>query len=82
MLDIRTKIGAGGRVIIPSIVREKLHLSIGDEIILHVKEEELFITTAEQALHKIREKVKQRNKKKISLVDELFALRHIESSYE
>jgi len=82
MLDIRTKIGTGGRIIIPSLVREKLHMLVGDEIILHVKEEELYITTTEHALHKIREKVKKHNKEKISLVDELFAMRRIEASHE
>jgi AbrB family looped-hinge helix DNA binding protein len=82
MLDMRTKIGAGGRVIIPSLMREKLHLSIGDEIILHLKEEELYITTVEYALLKIREKVKQHNKKNISLVSDLLNTRRIEASHE
>jgi len=82
MLDTRTKIGAGGRIIIPSIIREKLHLSVGDEVILHVKEEELYITTPEHALHKIREKVKKYSKGKTSLVDELFAMRRTEASHE
>ncbi len=82
MLDTRTKIGAGGRVIIPSLIREKLHLSIGDEVIIHVKGEELCITTAEQALSKIREKVKKQNRKKTSLVNELIAKRRSEASHE
>ena len=82
MLDIRTKIGAGGRIIIPSIVREKLRMSVGDEVIIHVKEEELYITTTEHALLKIREKVKKHNREKISLVDELLATRRMEASHE
>lgn len=82
MLDVRTKIGSGGRIIIPSIIREKLHMSIGDEVILQVKEEELYITTAEHALQKIREKVKKYTKGKPSLVNELFAMRRIETSHE
>lgn len=82
MLDVRTKIGAGGRVIIPAVIREKLHMSVGDEVILHVREEELSITTTEQALHKLREKVKKHSRGKASLVDELFATRRTEASRE
>jgi len=82
MLDIRTKIGEGGRVIIPAIIREKLHMSVGDEVILHVKEEELCITTVEQALHKLREKVKKHSRGKTYLVDELFITRRTEVSHE
>lgn len=82
MLDIRTKIGAGGRIIIPSIIRQKLHMSVGDEVIIHVKEEELYITTTEHALLKIRAKVKKHNREKISLVDELLATRRAEASHE
>ncbi|OJW53485.1 MAG: hypothetical protein BGO67_01705 [Alphaproteobacteria bacterium 41-28] len=82
MLDMRTKIGAGGRVIIPSLIREKLHLSIGDEVILHLKGEELCITTAEQALRILREKVKKHNRRKTSLVNDLIAKRRSEASHE
>ena len=82
MLDMRTKIGAGGRVIIPSVIREKLHLSVGDEVIIHVKEEELYITTTDHALRKIREKVKKNRQEKVSLVDELLAVRRTEASCE
>jgi len=82
MLDIRTKIGAGGRVIIPSLIRERLNFSVGDEVVLHVKEEELCITTVEQALSQLQQKVKARNKGKISLVNELLATRRKEAADE
>jgi hypothetical protein len=53
-------------------------LNIGDEVILRLKDEELFITIAEHALLKLREKVKQHNKKNISLVNDLLNTRRIE----
>lgn len=81
-LDVRTKIGAGGRIIIPSVIREKFHLSVGDEVIIHVKEEELCITTTDHALLKIRERVKKHSRKKTSLVDELLTTRRTEASHE
>ena len=82
MLEIRTKIGAGGRVIIPFLIRERLHFSVGDEVVLQVKEEELCITTVDQALSQLQQKVKARNKGKISLVNELLARRRKEAADE
>lgn len=57
-------------------------MSVGDEVIIHLKEEELYITTTDHALQKIQEKVKKYNKGKTSLVDELFAMRRREASHE
>lgn len=82
MLSVRTKIGAGGRVIIPFSMRERMHFSVGDEIVLHVKDEGLCITTVEQALSQLQQKVKARNKSKISLVNELLATRRKETADE
>lgn len=85
MNDIRTKIGDGGRVIIPAIFRQALHLDAGDEIILHFEDNELHITTPEQALSKLQAKVKSyldKAGKPGSLVDELIAMRRAEAKDE
>jgi AbrB family looped-hinge helix DNA binding protein len=85
MNDIRTKIGEGGRVIIPSVFRQQLHLNIGDEVILHIKDEEIYMTTPLQALRKLQARVKgymDTTDKPISLVDELIALRRTETEEE
>lgn len=75
MLEIRTKIGEGGRIFIPSSLREKLHLSIGDEVIMKLKEGELHILTADHALKMLQEKVRKYNTANVSLVDTLLAIR-------
>ena len=34
MSAVRTKLGEGGRVIVPATFRQNLHLEVGDDIIL------------------------------------------------
>ncbi len=72
----------GGRVIIPSAFRNDLNLQVGDEIVLHIKENVIYITTAEQALSSLQEKVRQLADPEISLVDELLFARRSEVEHE
>ena len=81
MSAIRTKLGKGGRVIIPATFRQNLHLEAGDDIILHMQENTIHITTPNQALHKLQANVKNYANaagEHISLVDELIAMRRLE----
>lgn len=85
MNDIRTKIGEGGRVIIPAIFRQAIHLEPGDDIILHLENNEIHIITPEQALLKLQAKVKSyldKTGQPFSLVDELIATRRSEAKHE
>lgn len=85
MKAIRTKLGKGGRVIIPTAFRQYLHLETGDDIILHMEDNLIYLTTAEQALQKLQKKVKNYIKatdRNISLVDELITMRRNEAKYE
>jgi len=58
MNAMRTKLGEGGRINIPIAFRQNLHLSVGDDVILHIREDMIYITTPDQALHKLQAKVK------------------------
>ncbi|MCP5363408.1 MAG: AbrB/MazE/SpoVT family DNA-binding domain-containing protein [Rickettsiaceae bacterium] len=85
MKAIRTKLGKGGRVIIPTAFRQYLHLETGDDIILHMEDNLLYLTTAEQALQKLQKKVRNYIKttdQNISLVDELITMRRNDAKYE
>ncbi|MGX6960936.1 MAG: AbrB/MazE/SpoVT family DNA-binding domain-containing protein [Rickettsia endosymbiont of Pentastiridius leporinus] len=85
MQTMRTKLGEGGRVAIPASFRQNLHLLPGDDIVLHIKENIIYITTPDQALTKLQEKVKNYTDstgKKISLAEELIRSRRIEAKYE
>jgi bifunctional DNA-binding transcriptional regulator/antitoxin component of YhaV-PrlF toxin-antitoxin module len=81
MSAVRTKLGEGGRVIVPATFRQNLHLEVGDDIILHMQENIIYITTPNQALRKLQTKVKNYTDstgEQISLVDELIAMRRLE----
>jgi len=85
MKAIRTKLGKGGRVIIPTAFRQNLHLQTGDDIILHMEDNVIYLTTAEQALRKLQNKVKNyfnTSGQNISLADELITMRRNEAKYE
>jgi AbrB family looped-hinge helix DNA binding protein len=85
MKAIRTKLGKGGRVIIPTAFRQNLHLETGDDVILHMEDNVIYLTTAEQALRKLQNKVKSyinTTGQNISLADELIAMRRNEAKCE
>ena len=85
MKAVRTKLGKGGRVIIPTAFRQNLHLETGDDIILHMEDNLIYLTTAEQALRTLQNKVKNyinTTDQNISLTDELITMRRNEAKYE
>jgi AbrB family looped-hinge helix DNA binding protein len=82
MQSIRTKIGEGGRVIIPVQMRNDLNLEAGTDIILHTQDDIIYITTPSKSLRKLQNKVKDSLKTSSnntpSLVDELLIMRKTE----
>jgi len=85
MQTMRTKLGEGGRIVIPASFRQNLHLLPGDDIVLHMKENIIYITTPNQALAELQAMVKNYTDstgEKISLVDELIKSRRLEASHE
>lgn len=52
MSGIKTRLGEGGRVVIPSIYRKALGLKPGDELLLAIEDGEIRIITARQAIHR------------------------------
>ena len=85
MKAIRTKLGKAGRVSIPTTFRKNLHLEAGDDIILHMEDNIIYLTTAEQALKTLQNKVRKHmlsTGQNISLADELISLRRNEAKHE
>ena len=85
MKAVRTKLGKNGRVIIPTAFRKNLQLKNGDDIILHMENNLIYLTTAEQALHTIQKKVKDymsATGQHLSLVDELISERRKDAEHE
>ena len=50
MIDVRTKLTEGGRIVIPAEYRQALGLQVGDELILRLEDGEVRIFTLRQAI--------------------------------
>ena len=73
MRQIRTKLGDGGRIVIPPEFLEDLGLEVGDTIILCLKDAEMRIFTPQNAIRKAQELVSDYLPDERSLSDELIA---------
>jgi AbrB family looped-hinge helix DNA binding protein len=85
MKVIKIKLGKNGRVIIPNAFRQNLHLQTGDDIIIHMEDNLIYLTTAEQALCRLQKKVKSymnATGQNFSLVNELISERRKEAEHE
>ena len=78
MNQIKTKLGDGGRIVIPAEYRQAMGLQVGDEVILRLEGKELRIFTLNQAIRRAQELVNQYIPKERSLADELIAERRLE----
>ena len=76
MLDVRTKLAEGGRIVIPSEYRQALGLHVGDEVILRLEDGEVRIFTPQQAIKRAQELVRQYVPEGRFLSDELVIERH------
>lgn len=81
MIDIRTKLAEGGRIVIPAEYRQALGLQIGDELILHLEDGEVRIFTPQQAIKRAQDLVSPYLQEGRSLADELIAERRLENEY-
>lgn len=72
---IRTKLGKHGRVIVPAAFLNNLRLNAGDDIIVHLDNNTVYISTPNYALSRLQQLVKDKNTEEISLVDDLLESR-------
>lgn len=78
MPSIKTKIGAGGRVVIPAEYRKRLGVKPGEMLILTLREGELVVTTRSQAVQRAQALVREYVPKGRSLSEELLQERRDE----
>ncbi|QDT53022.1 SpoVT / AbrB like domain protein [Caulifigura coniformis] len=78
----RTKLDRSGRIVLPQRVRDKLHLSSGDEVLVVPSGDSYRIETPEQSLKAAQDYFKSLVPAGVSLVDELLADRHAEAARE
>lgn len=79
MLEFRTQVKEGGRIVIPASIRKKLHLEIGEEIILKLEHNELHVITLKNAILKAQQTIQKYNPTHKKLTEELFKLRKEEN---
>jgi AbrB family looped-hinge helix DNA binding protein len=77
-----TKIGEGGRVVIPAEFRRALGLETGDEIIVRLQDGAILILTRAEAVRRAQAAVRKHIKRGRSLVTELQNERRAESKDE
>lgn len=82
MRVFKTKLGKGGRIVIPTEYRRELGVEPGDEIILHLDEEGLRLYTPAQAVARAQALVRRYIPEKRSLSEALISERHEEAKRE
>jgi AbrB family looped-hinge helix DNA binding protein len=80
--DFKTKLGKGGRIVIPTEYRRELGVEPGDEIILHLDKEGLRLYTPDQAVARAQALVRRYVPGEQSLSEELISERREEAELE
>ncbi len=82
MLRAATKLGTGGRLVIPARFRKALGLRPGSQVLLALSDGELRIWTREAARRRAQNLICSLIPPEVSLVDELIADRRREAELE
>jgi AbrB family looped-hinge helix DNA binding protein len=83
MMARQTKIAPGGRIVIPGTFRRALNLSVGDDVVVEMKDGELRVRSLQAAVRQAQEMVRKYiPDPDRSLVDELIAERRAEATRE
>jgi len=81
MDNIKTKLGQGGRIVLPAEFREALGVKVGDELILSLKDDEIHVFTRREAIKRAQGMLKHIAPGR-SLADELIQERRAEAARE
>ena len=82
MSRVVTKIGEGGRVVIPSEFRKALGVETGDQVVLVLEEGAVRMVTPKEAIRRAQALVRQYVPEGRNLSDELIAERRREAQRE
>jgi AbrB family looped-hinge helix DNA binding protein len=80
--SVWTKLGEGGRVVIPAEIRQMLGLKTGSQVLLRVEDGELHLLTSRQAVKRAQALARPYIEPGVSVVDELIAERRVEAARE
>jgi AbrB family looped-hinge helix DNA binding protein len=76
------RVGAGGRIVIPSQARDQLHLDEGSEVVIELADDALRISSLKQAIQEIQAYCRQFVHEGESVADELIRERREEARRE
>lgn len=82
MDTVTTKMGDGGRVIIPAEIRKQCGIKVGDTLNITAEDDELIITTPRMALRRLQKRFRSIVPEGVSVVDEFIAERRKEAENE
>ena len=80
MSGLTTKVGEGGRVVIPAGYRKSLGLKPGDEVVLILEDGEVRLLTPRQAVRRVQALVRRYVPRGRRLADELIQERREEAA--
>ena len=82
MLETKTQIGKGGRIVLPARLRKKLDIQPGDEILLRLEQDEVRLIPLRRAVALAQANVRRYVPEGASLVDDLIEQRRAEAQNE
>lgn len=78
-----TKIGPGGRIVVPAAFRRELALSPGERVVMELCDGEMHVYSVREALRRFQAEFRELvGDDERSLVDELIAERRVEAARE
>jgi AbrB family looped-hinge helix DNA binding protein len=80
MSSFWTKIGPGGRLVIPAAQRKELGLEVGDEVVLKAEGGELRVSSLKHRIARVQALMKKYNKRGESLSESLIRDRRAEAA--
>jgi AbrB family looped-hinge helix DNA binding protein len=81
-MQIKTRLGSDGRIVLPAVVRRALGLRPGDQLIIDVEGREIRLVTVAEAARRAQELVRRYVDPGESLAESLVAERRRESADE
>ena len=81
-MQIKTRLGSDGRIVLPAVVRRALGLRPGDQLIVDVEGREIRLVTVAEAARRAQELVRRYVDPGESLAESLVAERRRESTDE
>ena len=58
-MEVKTRLGKGGRVVIPAMYRKALHLKPGDDVVLVLEDGEVRLVTPQRAVERAQALVRR-----------------------